>query len=195
MQPGKFLCRLHVFRDMQKMTLFFLIVMLGAPLFPVAQDKNEELLNWSANRRLTWSDYKGTPDPGSDAAASTSTYLSIEFNISNTGLGYKIKSRFSKTRSWGVAKTEYILAHEQGHFDISELFARKLDKKMKEYRFNKQSYQKDLDKIYSDITKEKEKMQRDYDSETDHSIDREKQAAWLKKISDQLEAYKEYANY
>jgi len=160
-----------------------------------AQSKNEELLDWSASRRLTWNDYKANPDPGSDAAASTTSYLAIEYNISNSSFSYKIQSRFSKTRSWGLHKTKYILSHEQGHFDIAEIFARKLNKQMSEYRFNKKTYQQDLNEIYQEILDEKEKMQNDYDKETNHSINKEKQAEWLKKIAKMLEEYDEYSDY
>ena len=160
-----------------------------------AQSNNEKLLDWSASRKLTWNDYKASPDPRSDAAASTTSYLAIEYNITTNSFGYKIQSRFSKTRSWGLHKTAYILSHEQGHFDIAEVFARKLNMKMSEYRFNKKTYQKDLNKIYHDILDEKEKVQNDYDKETNHSINKKEQAEWLKKIEKMLGEYDEYAGY
>jgi hypothetical protein len=160
-----------------------------------AQEAGEELLDWSPSRKLTWADYKARPNPGSDAAASTTTYLGISYNISTNHFSYTIESRFSKTRSWGLHKTPYILAHEQGHFDIAEIFARKLNKKMSEYKFDRKTYQKDLKKIYQDILDEKEEMQNDYDDETNHSIHKEKQAEWLKKISKMLEEFKEYDDY
>ncbi len=181
---------------MQKIVpyLFLSFLLLPAPM--MAQDKDEELITWNAGKKLNWSDYKGSPDSNSDAAASTTTYLSIEYNISNGNFGYKIQSRFSKTRSWGLHKTEYILSHEQGHFDIAEVFARKLHKKMSEYKFNpRNNYQKELRKIYDDVLEEKEKMQDDYDSETRHSINKEKQAEWLTKIKNLLEEYKAWSDY
>jgi len=171
---------------------------LGLFLIPSAsftQSKEEELLDWSASRRLTWNDYKASPDPESDAAASTTSVLAIEYNISSSSFGYKIESRFSKTRSWGLYKTDYILSHEQGHFDIAEIFARKLNKKMSEYKFNKRTYQQDLNKIYNDILDEKEEMQNEYDKETNHSINKEKQKEWLKKIKEKLDEYEDYADY
>lgn len=179
----KFLCSL------------ILLLLASVPLQLFAQTRHEELLDWDANRRLSWADYKAKPDQNSDAAASTTSILVISYNISSTGFTYKIECRFSKTRSWGLHKTEYILSHEQGHFDIAEIFARKLHKKMSEYRFNKRTYQKDLDKIYEEVVKEKEKMQNDYDRETNHSINKEKQAEWLQKIRQLLEEYKNYADY
>ena len=92
-------------------------------------------------------------------------------------------------------KTDYILSHEQGHFDIAEIFARKLNKKMSEYNFNKKTYQQEVNKIYQDILDEKEAMQNDYDRQTNHSINKEKQAEWLKKIEKMLDQYKDFAGY
>lgn len=155
----------------------------------------EELIKWSAGKRLTWADYKARPNPESDAAATTTTVLEVEYNFSNNQFGYVIKSRFSRTRSWGLHKTDYILSHEQGHFDIAEVFARKLHKKLSEYKFNRKTYQKDLRKIYEDITEEKEETQNDYDKETRHSINKERQAEWLKKINEMLEEYAEWSDY
>lgn len=151
-------------------------------------------MNWSTTK-LTWSDYKAKPDPESDAAASTTTYLGISYNISGNNFSYKIESKFSKTRSWGLHKTPYILGHEQGHFDLAEVFARKLHMKMMEYKFNRKTYEKDLRKIYQDILDEKEKMQNEYDEETNHSINRNKQAEWLIRIAALLEEYEPYKDY
>jgi len=180
---------------MKRLLKYVVLFIFIIPIAAFAQNKNEELLDWSASRKLTWNDYKASPDPESDAAASTTSYLAIEYNITSSSFGYKIQSRFSKTRSWGLHKTAYILSHEQGHFDLAEIFARKLNKQMSEYRFNKRTYQQDLNKIYQDILDEKENMQNDYDKETNHSINKEKQAEWLKKIAALLEEYAAYADY
>ena len=174
---------------------YFFLALFTVPSVSFAQSKHEELITWSASRKLTWADYKANPIPESDAAASTTTYLGIDYRISTNSFSYKIESRFSKTRSWGLHKTDYILRHEQGHFDIAEVFARKLHKKMSEYKFNRRTYQKDLKKIYDEVTDEKEEIQNSYDEETNHSINRKKQAEWLRKIEEMLEESEEYANY
>jgi hypothetical protein len=171
----------------------FLSILFAVSSF--AQSKDEELIRWSEDQKLTWADYKGKPKPDSDAAASTATYLGIEYNFGNKGFDYKITCSFSKTRSWGLHKTDYILAHEQGHFDIAELFARKLHKEMINYKFNKKTFKDDLKNIYLSITAAKEQMQNDYDKETNHSIIKDKQEEWLKKIDEQLKQYKDFADY
>lgn len=183
---------------------YLLILLVSIPALLSAQDKlvsassnteNEDAIDWSETKRLTWGDFKSRPDPNSDAAASTTTYLGIEYSFSNNTVSYKIACRFSKLKSWGLHQTDYILSHEQGHFDIAEIFARKLHRKMSEYKFNRRSYQQDLKRIYQDILDEKEEWQNLYDEETRHSINKKKQAEWLEKIAEALDEYKEYADY
>lgn len=180
---------------MRNLKKYFLLFLITIPAFCFAQDKDEELIDWKPSRQLTWSDYKSNPDPNSDAAASTTTYLGIEYHIDEKSFTWKIQCRFSKTKSWGSSKTDFILNHEQGHFDIAEIFARKLNKKISEYHFNKSSFRKDLSTIYDGITAEKEAFQDLYDNETDHSRKKEEQAEWLKKIERMLNEFKDYSRY
>ncbi len=168
--------------------------MLLIPVAGMAQEKHEDLVDWSASR-LSWADYKAKAEAGSDAAAITTTYLSFEYNVGKEGLKYTIQCRFSRNRSWGLHKTDYILSHEQGHFDIAEIYARKLHKAMSEYAFNRKTFQQDLKKIYETVMDEKDDMQNRYDKETNHSIKRDKQAEWLTRIAELLEEYKDYAGY
>jgi hypothetical protein len=181
---------------------YLLLLLCLMPSMIFAQDKlvsastaPDDAIDWSETKRLSWSDFKSKPDPNSDAAASTTTYLGIEYSFSNNTVSYKIACRFSKLKSWGLHQTDYILSHEQGHFDIAEIFARRLHKKMLEYKFNRKTYQHDLKKIYQEVLDEKEEWQNTYDEETRHSINRKKQAEWLEKIAEGLNEYKAYADY
>jgi predicted secreted Zn-dependent protease len=180
---------------MQRSLKFLFVLTLLIPVLSQAQDRNEEVISWSDSRKLTWSDYKANPNPESDAAASTTTVLSIQYKISTDKFSYTIQSSFSKSKSWGRHKSDYILSHEQGHFDLAEIFARKLHRKMSEYKFNRKTYQKDLNKIYQEVVDAKEEMQNEYDEETNHSINKEKQAKWLEKIEKMLEETADYADY
>lgn len=180
---------------MKLKNVFFIVCLNFLSVVLFAQRDIEELVKWNADYKLTWADYKGTPKKEGNTAASTSTYLVIDYNIRNNDMSYNIKSFFSKTRSWGLHKTDYILSHEQGHFDIAEVYARKLHKRMKAYKFNRNTYQKDLDKIYQEVIDEKSELQNTYDRETRHSINKEKQFEWLKKIEKLLEEYEDYADY
>jgi hypothetical protein len=166
-------------------------ILFCLPLFAAAQD---ESIQWTS-KRLTWDDYMAKPSMDDEAAAVTSTGIGIEYQVRNSQLSYKITCMFSKIRSWGRYKSDYILSHEQGHFDITEIFARKLAKEIDEYTFNPRSFKTDLNKIYKNVMKEKEDYQDLYDRETDYSRNRTKQADWLKKISDELNELAGWANY
>ncbi len=102
---------------------------------------------------------------------------------------------FDKTSSWGKIKTDYILSHEQGHFDIAEIFARKLYRILKNYTFNTRSSPKEIPALYRQLMKEEGEFQNQYDSETNFSRDKPQQAAWLEKIQQELDQLKEYAGY
>src|ERR1700733_10251558 len=93
------------------------------------ETKSSSLIDWSADKRLTWSDFKARPDENSPNAALTGTNIQFDFAYSSqTGFTYHITCRFDKNKSWGRVKTDYILSHEQGHFDIAEIYTRKLCK-------------------------------------------------------------------
>jgi predicted secreted Zn-dependent protease len=175
---------------MQHLFLFLLF-----PLIAVQGQNDEDLIQWTASRKLTWADYKARPDKNSDAAASTTTTIAVSYNMKEGSFSYAITCKFSRDLSWGLHKTDYILSHEQGHFDIAEIIARKLNKALGEYQFNKKTYQKDLSKIYNTLMKEKEDMQNTYDRETNHSIKKKEQAAWLEKIATLLDELDEFATY
>jgi len=172
-------------------------VLICAFLFPfiINARQDDDLIKWSSDRKLRWSDYLAQPDTRSGAAATTSTQIGFEYHIRNNNLTYTITCKFSKAKSWGRYKNDYILSHEQGHFDIAEIFTRKLVKSLREYSFTASSYKNDLRKIYSDTMQDKEKLQQQYDNETDYSRNKPEQEVWLKKIKSMLEEYKNYSDY
>ena len=92
-------------------------------------------------------------------------------------------------------KTDYILAHEQAHFDITEIHARKLYEAIYHYELNPATFKNDIADIYNRIVKEKEEMQEAYDGETDHSRKRMLQYNWLEKIDKLLADSEVFANY
>ena len=77
---------------------------------------------------------------------------------------------------------EYLLAHEQLHFDISELHARKLRKALNEYEIGR-SIRQDLKSLYNRIESERVSMQNRFDKETSHSENREEEMRWRKFVA------------
>jgi hypothetical protein len=161
--------------------------------FTLIQQGN--LIPWNADRKLGWEDFKASPDPRSSNAALTSSSINIEFGYDDQSLQYSIRCAFDKTRSWVRIRNNDVLAHEQGHFDIAEIYARKLSKAMKEYRFNARTVSQDVNGIYDNIMNLHRDAQNQYDKETDYSRNRPRQEECLKKIRQQLNELALYANY
>lgn len=157
--------------------------------------ETEEYIAWTNDRLLTWEDFKCAPKTGTDAVASTSTSLGISYQLIDGELNYDISCNFSKVKSWGLMKTDYILAHEQAHFDITEIFARKLHEALQQYQFNRKTFKKDISEIYQSIVKQKEDYQKRYDGESDHSRNRKLQYEWLERIQLMLDETQPYEMY
>lgn len=152
-------------------------------------------IEWSATRKLTWDDFKAPPDPASTNAALTSSSINVEFGYDEEELQFTIKCSFDKNKSWVRIRNNAILLHEQGHFDIAELHARKLNKALKAYHFNAKTVSNDVNRIYDSVMALHHAAQNEYDKETDFSRNKEKQALWQKKIADDLQELKPYAAY
>ncbi len=176
---------------MKLISHLLLIIFLSSFVTP-----NNSLIDWSADKRLTWSDFKESPDASSPNAALTATNIRFNFSYSSDkGFQFHITCQFDKNKSWGRVKTDYILSHEQGHFDIAEIYARKLYKAFKEYKPDVEKANKEVNKIYENVMHELTEAQKEYDQETNFSINKDKQAEWLKKIDEDLKSLQAYADY
>jgi hypothetical protein len=170
-------------------------VAITAPLPLNERVEDDEYIPWLLDRKLSWEDFYAEPRKNSEAVASTSTSLGISYQLEEGNLVYHISCNFAKQKSWGLLKTDYILSHEQGHFDITEIAARRLSGALSQYVFNADTYKKDINEIYNIIVKDKEQMQADYDHISDHSRNRRLQHEWKEKIRLMLEETKMWAEY
>jgi hypothetical protein len=161
----------------------------------VPATEDETMVSWMAGRRLTWDDFRSVPVRNTEAVALTSTSLGISYRVKNNQFLYDISCAFSKQHSWGLLKTPYILAHEQAHFDITEIYARKLHHELQLYRFDAKTFKKDINDIYHRVVKEKEAFQELYDGETDHSRKKARQEEWLVRIEALLDDTAPYMDY
>jgi len=175
-----------------------IIIFLLLPLqFSIAQ-QTEKL--WRANEKLVWADFKATPKASHPFSATTATGLSYGFSANILGdevkVNYSIKSYFIPQDSWikkDALPDDKLLAHEQLHFDITELYVRKFRQKLSTYKFTK-NVQEEIDAIYSPIAKSRVAAQQLYDAETNHSKNRVKQQEWEAKIATDLKELKQFAS-
>ncbi len=173
-----------------KIILFFLI----AFMFFSPSEYDPEKIQWSETRRLNWGDFKGTPNRGDDFVASTNSGISFSYSIGSRNgefnFNYTVLSNFYPKQSWYKPETasEYILKHEQTHFDISELHARKLRKKLATIVADDNIKSK-VDKLYTETEQERRAMQREYDRESNHSKIKDAEYQWRTFVATQLKNY------
>lgn len=153
-----------------------------------------ERMAWEEERPLRWSDFKGTPDYLIDFAATTNSGMSHAYAIDSNGVLDKSSSsvlaHFYPSFSWYKAAdtTAAILRHEQSHFDISEIHARKLRKRIQEYAFTTNS-KAEIKQLYQLTEQERKNTQALFDKETNHSRIKEQELLWARRIKDSLEKY------
>jgi len=173
-----------------------LILLLSLMAFDqTSPTASENIIPWSTSRKLVWDDFKASPDGTSSNAALTNAKIVFNYGHNGKILKFSVRCGFDKTKSWARIKNDYILEHEQKHFDIAELYARKLYKALTEYQFKEKTVDKDLNAIYQKVMQEHFTTQGEYDSQTDHSLKQEEQKKWDEKIEQELKNTKAFANY
>jgi hypothetical protein len=172
---------------------FLFAIVLGS-FFLITATNDEEKFQWDENRPLSWSDFQGRPDGPGDYVASTNSGISLSYSIgkrnSSYTFEYTVNSNFYPKQSWyrPDSASEYILKHEQTHFDISELHARKLRKALAGLRVTSK-VKDDADQIYRQIEMERRDMQQTYDKDSDHSKIRDAEMQWRLVVASELEKY------
>ena len=171
--------------------LFFISIFFSAPI------AEEEKIEWTKDYQLQWSDFKATTASGNGFVASTSSGIAFSYSYREVNGEKNIKvnvtCNFYPQKSWYSKKdaSDYILKHEQTHFDISELHKRIFNKRIDETQFS-DDMKKELEVLFYQIEDERVAMQRKFDNESDHSKNNEKELEWEAYVAQQLVAYERW---
>lgn len=154
---------------------------------------NEATITWNASYKLTWEDFKGSIDQTKDAIAVTASGITFGYSMQKTdgkiiSFNTQVFAHFYPDKSWvKLDKADnHILAHEQLHFDITELHVRKFKQKIANLEIS-QTLEKKLDILHKEANKAVAEMQNSYDSESDNSRNREEQTKWQSFVSMELQ--------
>lgn len=160
-----------------------------------AQAQNNNEIHWQPTPLLDYADFMGKPQNGSEVAMTSSGfYFNYQYN-GKEDLILELYATFDKSKSWFKPEGKFpeVLAHEQCHFDITELYARQLRQQIATFHFKKKNdFEKPLTKMYNDCNKKCSQAQRDYDLQTKHGIETEKQLQWQQKIAKELAALEDF---
>ncbi len=149
-------------------------------------------LVWNEFYTLQWDDFRGKPDPDAMGDAGTAVHIKAKPFIVNKEVHYDVRAIFNRDKSWARDTSPSLLAHERLHFDIAELYARKIRKKVSELR---KRGVRDIGAFNSAIEKlleESNTTDARYDLETLHGALPKKQSIWVKKVKDELADLNDY---
>ncbi|MCB0515077.1 MAG: hypothetical protein R2798_08745 [Chitinophagales bacterium] len=157
---------------------------------------NDGAIEWTLNRPLAWSDFSATPDFADRGTALTSSSIHTSYYLKNNRLYFNIQSFFHPQESWVKTKnpSAQLLQHEQGHFDLTEAYARIMRKMLQESTFSYYFYDDEISIRYNQVFDELDSMQKQYDAATQHSVNREAQTQWQRTIANLLQEYATYDN-
>lgn len=155
---------------------------------------------WSSTRPLTWSDFRRPekdPTIVTWAAANTTMRLYCKpFKKPGGGLGWDVRAVMKRDLSWVDPRWMHdstLLYHERLHFDIAELYARKLRRHMA--RWNGPQTKEGADAVKVFIQQYNDSvfiMGERYDKETEHHGNRAEQLRWEADIAARLKELERY---
>ena len=189
--------------------IFFLIGFISLMSFSFVKD---DFILWQENKKLKIQDFKAdnkdTVKVNRQQFLGAISAIRIEYSSfqrnKNSVPDFSIKTYFDPNESWMLLKNDYVLQHEQIHFDLTELYARKMRKSVESLRqknvTNISIYRKKI--YYWNLSKEKTSNQFDADNQ-DYYIKigqkilfqkNPKQEAWKKKVDRELFQYSLFKN-
>ena len=189
--------------------IFFFVGFITLLSFSFVKD---DFILWQENKKLKIQDFKAdnkdTIKVNQQQFLGAISAIRIEYSSfqrnKNSVPDFSIKTYFDPNESWMLLKNDYVLQHEQIHFDLTELYARKMRKSVESLRqknvTNISIYRKKIQ--HWNVMKEKASNQFDADNQ-DYYIKigqkilfqkNPKQEAWKKKVDRELFQYSLFKN-
>ena len=190
--------------------LFKIVFFFALGLFLNFMIKTDDLILWESNNSLQINDFKAlqkdTVKTGGKKFLGAISAISIEVITTQksryTPPKLVVKNYFDKQQSWMLVKNDYVLQHEQIHFNISELYARKIRKSADSLARKNITNLNIYRNMVNNWEQKKQKTNNQFDAENDDSflkIGKEiffkknpKQKEWKNNIEDELNEMNEF---
>jgi hypothetical protein len=157
-------------------------------------------LAWSATRRLAWSDFRARPPAGRPEAAVTATSLIWGFHCTGDEFTFQAVAVFLPDQSWVDATISIqlgsgleTLRHEQTHFDLTEVFARRLRQFFRTLSRPCDGSAERISDSGDRFVHDESDAQRRYDEATANGRAAAAQSRWDRDVQQWLEALAPYA--
>jgi hypothetical protein len=172
------------------------LLFLSAFLFGFSTDpESNDVIVWNEYRPLTWADFQGKRTEDAAGDAGTVVQIKAKPYMVKDQVKYDVAAVFVKNKSWSDAQTKELLAHEQLHFDIAELYARKIRKVVVELAAAGEEDVKDYNRAIQKLLTESNEVDIQYDLETLHGAMLKKQTEWTNNVKAQLKSLAQYKKH
>ena len=185
-------------KSFSRLVLLFLFITLIGHKRLVAQYLNVDTLSymeWSDDLYLSWKDYqfKQRNHRDGNGMALTSVRHSVRGGIIDGEPKFEVKVLFVKEDSWTTDSTDIaLLAHEKLHFDIAELYGRKIRKQIDDLFKRGERDLKIYNKYVKQLLGDFKRYSQNYDAKTQHGKDFDQQKKWFEDVFSELERLKIY---
>ena len=173
------------------MSLFYV---LCSSTFSYAQETiSADSICWTSGVKLKWSDFLAEPD------TTTQWYAICPAAIKAQGFwdglpNFDVSNCFMKKIAWTRDTTSIKgLEHEQLHFDIAEIHARRMRKAVDSLRNEGIKTFDPYSQIVQALLARRNKIDSLYDKESEHSINIVAQDRWKEEIENELKQLEDYA--
>ena len=177
-------------------TLFLLSISLST----TAQDQdNRDILLWNADRKITIEDFgikQGATTSGLSFAQFSVEYSLQGFTLFKRKFNKNVRNQFIRPASWidTTQSVAYSLRYQQTLFDISEIYARRFRKDLKENRKRLARDQENtVRELYNHMSAAFSRRRLQYDKETNQGLDMEMHKKWELRIRKELDELAEFA--
>lgn len=161
------------------------------PDYQMENPEKGDTIFWSPTRKMTWSDFTGTmPKTTKYSAQIFNNFeyiapLHLENGILTINLQMKVYMLKSGSWTSSTNLSEYSIAHEQVHFDLTKIVAERFKQKAKTI-LTVDNYDSELQLLFIDMYREMNRLQKEYDDESNHSINILGQQKWQQFANEEL---------
>lgn len=148
---------------------------------------------WSAARLLRWSDFRGQPPRGGEEGAKTAYALFYAWKCRSEAFEFRVIAAFRPRQSWvkpvivnDSAQSRSALGHEQTHFDLAEMHARRMRQYFNALPDACRKTDRELTALARRLLQEEKEEQQRYDAETGHGLRAAEQTRWSREVARRL---------
>jgi hypothetical protein len=175
-----------------KLIIFFFILSKNI----TAQSKKNlpvDTLIWNVEYRLQVDDFEGRIK--GKRAGETVSGIFLRTKEDEGTVKFVVEAVFVKSKSFLRDSSKYILEHEQMHFDITEVNARRLRKRIAEKDFTRvKNISAVIKSFYEKANADWNNEQNLFDKDTQHGLNPAKQNLWKVRIAEELNELEAFAS-